>query len=78
MRRKLATQAGHVSDPHGQIRERIRQMPDLELLSFGESCNLMCSSEANFDKTPLESWITQLQLVREEWHRRHPNLPWNE
>jgi len=78
MRRKSATQAGSVSDTPAQITERIHRMPDPELLRFGESCRLMCSSEANFDKTPLESWLLQLQLVRDEWGRRHPTLPFSE
>ena len=49
-----------------ELRDRLRRMPDQELLRFG----IMCSVRANCGNFGL-----QLEEARTEWKRRNPELP---
>jgi hypothetical protein len=68
------------ADPEyaGEIRERVRKMPDEELLRYGAICKSMCSTAANLDTPSLDAWTVQLQEARAEWRKRHPELPLSE
>ncbi len=57
------------------IRERIRKMPDNELLRYGQAAKYMCSPEANLGKAPRPEFVVQLKEARAEWLRRFPKLP---
>jgi hypothetical protein len=53
-------------------------MPDSELLRFGQSAKRLCSPEVNSSKPPIEAYALKLREAREEWQRRHPELPLSE
>jgi hypothetical protein len=55
-----------------QLRERLRNMSDDQLLKFGKSARYMCSPTANRGKPPDEAFVIQLKEARAEWRRRHP------
>ena len=52
-----------------KLRERLRLMPDEELIKFGKTVHGL--SEPRVGVTP-DPWKAQLQAAREEWRRRHP------
>jgi hypothetical protein len=56
------------TDPEyaGEISERVRKMPDEELLRYGAVCKSMCGPETNLDKPSLDAWTVQLQEARAE------------
>jgi hypothetical protein len=56
------------------IRERIREMTDLELCQDGQSAKAMADPTRNFDQ-PNPVFEIQLREARLEWRRRHPKLP---
>jgi hypothetical protein len=59
-----------VSDPKSEVdlfRERLRRMPDEELLRFSDAAQQMCSI-----KGAAEIYAMQLREARSEWQRRHP------
>ena len=56
-----------------RLRERLRKMPDTELLRFGQSAKFLCR-----DKNPRDVFRLQLNEAREEWRRRHPKPPLDE
>jgi hypothetical protein len=59
-----------------ELRNRLRAMPDPELLRLGQAAKYTASPQANYGE-PLTVYIVQLQEVRREW-RRHPKLPRSE
>jgi hypothetical protein len=61
-----------------EVRLRLRNMNDAELLRFGQAARYMCSSRANMGKPPREEFVIQLQECRAEWRRRFPKLPMSE
>lgn len=54
-----------------ELRARLRNMTDAELLAFGKSARNMCSRGANLGKPPREPFVIQLREAREEWKRRN-------
>jgi hypothetical protein len=54
----------------GQIRERLREMSDLELRKFGRSARDMADPRKNFGSP--NPFQIQLDEARAEWRRRHP------
>ena len=44
-----------------QLRTRLRQMSDAELLRFGKAAKYMCSSQANLGKSPRKAFVIQLE-----------------
>ena len=54
-----------------QIRERLRNMTDLELRKFGRAASDMANPRKNFGK-PNPTFQIQLDEARAEWRRRHP------
>jgi hypothetical protein len=54
-----------------QIRERLRNMTDLELRKFGRAASDMANPRKNFGK-PNPAFQIQLEEARAEWRRRHP------
>jgi hypothetical protein len=61
----------------GQLRRRLRRMPETELLRFGQAAKYKCSREANYGP-PRDLFIVQLREARAEWRGRHPKLPLKE
>jgi hypothetical protein len=60
-------------DPSGyedELRARLRQMDDPELLRYGLIAKLSCTVESNDAAPPLETHMVQLREARAEWDRR--------
>lgn len=57
-----------------RIRERLRQMSDLELRKYGRAARDMADPKKNFGP-PNPSFQIQLDEARAEWRRRHPVNP---
>lgn len=55
------------SDELEKLRERLRKMPDDELLSFGKAARSLCR-----DPRCPDTFKRQLEEARAEWRRRHP------
>jgi len=55
-----------------KFRERARKMSDDELIRQGKECRSLCSPKSNYGKPPLDIWVQQLSVLREEWCQRHP------
>jgi hypothetical protein len=53
-----------------ELRARLRQMEDSELLRYGLRAKYACSLESNDGAAPLETYVVQLQEARLEWGRR--------
>ena len=53
-----------------QLRARLREMSDKELMRFGRAAVSMCSPRANVGKTPREVFVQQLEEARAEVKRR--------
>jgi len=53
------------------IRDRIRNMTDLELREYGRAARDLADPKKNFGP-PNPSFAIQLTEAREEWKRRHP------
>jgi hypothetical protein len=53
------------------LRTRLRKMSDKELLEFGKAARYMVSPTANMGKSPLPTFVLQLEEAREEWCKRH-------
>ena len=53
-----------------ELRARLREKTDAELLVFGKAARNMCSSKANFGKPPRQPFVIQLEEARAEWRRR--------
>jgi len=52
-----------------ELRERLREMSDEELIAFGKSVRKL--AEPRVIPVP-DPWKIQLDLARAEWRRRHP------
>jgi hypothetical protein len=55
-----------------ELRARLQDMTEAELLQFGKAAKVMCSREANRHEAPREVFVIQLQEARAEWRKRHP------
>jgi hypothetical protein len=53
-----------------KLRERLRGMDDAALLRYGRAGAYLCTPEANFGKTPRQTFVIQLAETRAEWKRR--------
>ena len=56
-----------------ELRERLRQMSDLELRRFGQRARKLSDPKMNFGAT--EPHVRELEEARAEWRRRHPAGP---
>ena len=56
-----------------ELRERLRQMSDLELRRFGQRARKLSDPKMNFGST--EPHVVELEEARAEWRRRHPAGP---
>jgi hypothetical protein len=57
------------------FRKRIQAMTDEKLVQMGKAAKYMTDPRNSADKrTVRDVFVTQLQLCREEWIRRHPKL----
>src|SRR6267154_1900597 len=54
-----------------KLRERLRQMNDTELRSFGRNALYMTSPAANMDRGTRDSFVLQLDEARAELKRRN-------
>ncbi len=54
------------------LRKRLQDMSDEELIRYGKACREMLTSQANLGRPPREVFVIQLQEAREERRRRHP------
>jgi hypothetical protein len=54
-----------------ELRERLRQMSDLELRRFGKRAAQLSNPKMNFGAT--EPHLIELEEARAEWRRRHPS-----
>jgi len=54
-----------------ELRTRLRNMGDAELLRFGKAAKYMCSPQANLNKPPRRSFLVQLEEAQAEWRRRN-------
>lgn len=55
------------------FRKRIQVMNDEQLLRYGKAAAYMADPRNAADKRSVRDvYVTQLQLCREEWRRRHP------
>jgi hypothetical protein len=52
-----------------KLRERLRQMPDEELIKFGMAVRFLNGTRISVTPDP---WKAQLVEARAEWRRRHP------
>jgi len=50
-----------------KLRERLRRMPEEELIRFGKAARSLCR-----DRTCPDTFKLQLEEARAEWRRRHP------
>jgi hypothetical protein len=57
-----------------QIRERLREMSDLELRKYGRAARDLADPNKNFGP-PNPSFKIQLDEARAEWRRRYPGNP---
>jgi hypothetical protein len=57
------------------LRTRLRKMSDEQLRKFGEAAKYIVSATANMGKSPLPTFVLQLEEARAEWRRRRPP-PW--
>jgi hypothetical protein len=55
-----------------KLHERLREMPDEELIQFGKAARNLCRVKI-VSPTP-HSFAMQLKEAREEWKRRHPRV----
>ena len=53
-----------------ELRARLSDMNDSELLRYGTGAKYACSREGDQGETPLEAYVVQLQEARTEWNRR--------
>jgi hypothetical protein len=53
-----------------ELRTRLREMSDNQLIEFGRAARFMCSPEASFGESPRAAFLDQLNAAREEWRRR--------
>jgi len=53
-----------------ELRERLRQMSDLELRRFGQRARKLSDPKMNFGAT--QPHAIELEEARAEWSRRHP------
>jgi hypothetical protein len=53
-----------------ELRERLRQMSDLELRRFGQRARKLSGPKMNFGATTPH--VVELEAARAEWRRRHP------
>ncbi len=49
-----------------EVRTRLRQMSDEQLLRFGKAAAFMCSPRTNFGEPPREAFVIQLREARAE------------
>jgi hypothetical protein len=56
-----------------ELRNRLREMSDLELRRFGERARKLSDPKMNFGATELH--VVDLEETRAEWRRRHPVNP---
>jgi hypothetical protein len=56
-----------------ELRERLRQMSDLELRRFGQRARKLSDQKMNFGSTAPH--VVELEEARAEWRRRHPASP---
>jgi hypothetical protein len=54
------------------LRRRLQDMSDEELIRYGKACRDMLTPQANLGRPPREVFVVQLQEARKEWRRRHP------
>ncbi len=54
------------------LRERLQDMSDEELIRYGKACRDMLTPQANLGRPPREVYVIQLQEARKEWRRRRP------
>jgi hypothetical protein len=55
------------------FRQRIQLMTDEKLVRYGQAARYMADPRNSADKRSVRDvYVTQLQLCREEWRRRHP------
>ena len=52
-----------------QLRERLRQMSDEELIKFGKTVRRLSGPRVSVEPDP---WKIELEEARAEWRRRHP------
>lgn len=56
-----------------EFRKRLRGLSEKELIRYGKAARHMADPRNSADKrTVHDLYVTQLQLCREEWARRHP------
>jgi hypothetical protein len=53
-----------------ELRARLANMSDAELLRYGSVARYACSREGNDGASPLEANLMQLEEARSEWNRR--------
>jgi hypothetical protein len=58
-----------------ELRARLRNMSDADLVAFGKAAKNMCSPAANLGKPPRDVFVTQLKEARAEWRRRKDVVP---
>jgi hypothetical protein len=54
------------------LRKRLQDMSDEELIRYGKACRDMLTPQANLGRPPRAVFVIQLQEARKEWRRRHP------
>ncbi len=67
-------------NPEGEteeLRRRLQEMTDTELLRFGMTAKFLCSLETTLDLPPPERVRMRLIEAQAEWERRNPGLPLN-
>jgi hypothetical protein len=57
------------------LRERLRKMPDSDLLLFGVTTKYLGSRSTDSEQTPDGAVPVELTEARTEWKRRFPRLP---
>ena len=75
---RIETMVGETeTDPceGGLVPLSISRMSSEELLRFGMRAKFNCSREANPNDPCGKALTAQLAEAREEWNRRHPELP---
>jgi hypothetical protein len=61
---------GFKPESRDELRERLKEMSELELRRFGQQARKLCDPKMNFGST--EPYVVQLEEARTEWRRRHP------
>jgi hypothetical protein len=56
-----------------ELRNRLREMSDVELRRFGQQARKLSDPKMNFGAT--EPHVIELEEARAEWRRRHPANP---